>query len=540
MKPLSRYLFALLLFALQAKADAQTVPVLNSYPSASAAIFLDFDGHTDKSGNWFPYGPANPLVCAPSGLSNDQIIEVFNRIAEDYRPFNINVTTDSTKYWSAPAKQRTRVVLTITSSWYGTSAGGVSWAGSFSWGTNTPCFVFSALLGYTPKRVAEAASHEAGHTLGLQHQAKYDANCTKITDYDSGQGTGEIGWAPIMGVGYYQNFTLWHNGATIYGCNSRQSDLDVITSATNGFGYRDDDHGKTFATATVPAFTSNQFDVTGVIDRNTDQDVFRFIMPAHGRFQIDAVPYNVGTGNAGSDLDMQVSLYSEQESLLSIYNPGNLLNSVADTQLNAGTYYLKVEGKGNQYAPAYASLGSYSMHATIETNGSGTLPLRRLELRGAAYGGKHQLNWLVDVDETIIQQTLEISVDGRSFHTLADPGTEVRSYTYQPVGTPAAKYRVNVSLEDGHRYYSNVITLQSDEKLSWPKLTGNPVQSSTIYISSPGNYSYSLLDANGSHIGSGKLNSGLNIVNAPNLLPGIYFIRYTGQDGQWTEKLIRQ
>jgi hypothetical protein len=166
--------------------------------------------------------------------------------------------------------------------------------------------------------------------------------------------------------------------------------------------------------------------------------------------------------------------------------------------------------------------------------------LRRLELRGAAYNGKHQLNWLVDVDETIIQQTLEISVDGRSFHTLADPGTETRSYTYQPAGSPAAKYRVNVILEDGHRYYSNVITLKNDEKLSWPKLTGNPVQSSTIYISSPGNFNYTLLDANGSHIGSGKLNSGLNTVNAPNLLPGMYLIRYAGQDGQWTEKLIRQ
>lgn len=537
MKPLLRRLFAFLLLSFQVKADAQSIPVLNSYPSAPSAIFLDFDGHTDATGSWYPFGA---LVCGASGMSTDKIIEVFNRIAEDYRPFNINITTDSTRYWAAPAKQRMRVVFTVTSSWYGNGAGGVSWVGSFRWGTNAPCFVFSALLGYDAKRVAEAASHEAGHTVGLQHQTKYDANCTKISDYDAGHGSGEIGWAPIMGVGYYQNFTLWHNGTTIYGCNSYQSDLDIITSADNGFGYREDDHAKTFATATVPVFTANQFDVTGVIDRNTDQDMFRFIMPANGRFQIDAVPYNVGTGNAGSDLDMQVSLYNEQENVLSVYNPGTLLSSVADTQLNAGTYYLKVEGKGNQYAPAYASLGSYSMHAKIDLSGPAVLPLRRLELRGAAYNGSHQLNWQVDVDEQIVQQTVEISTDGRSFHTLSDPGTEARSYSYQPSGTPAARYRVNINLADGHRYYSNVVTLQNNEKLNWPKLAGNPVQGNTIYVTSPGNYSYTLLDANGSHIASGKLSSGLNTINAPHLLPGMYLIRYTGEDGQSTEKLIRQ
>jgi len=537
MKPLSRYLFVLILLSFQAKADAQGIPVLNSYPSAPAVIFLDFDGHTDPTGSWYPFGP---LTCAGSGLSNDKIVEIFNRMAEDYRPFNLNITTDPARFLAAPLKQRMRVVFTITSSWYGNNAGGVSWVTSFRWGTDAPCFVFTALLNYDPKKVAEAASHEAGHTLGLQHQAKYDQNCTKITDYDPGHGTGEIGWAPIMGVGYYQNFTLWHNGTTIYGCDSYQSDLDIITSAINGFGYREDDHGKTFEAATIPVFTANQFDVTGVIDRNTDQDIFRFIMPATGRFQIEAVPYNVGTGNAGSDLDMQVSLYSEQENVLSVYNPGTLLSSVADTLLNAGTYYLKVEGKGNQYAPAYASLGSYSMHANIQTTGPGILPLRKLELRGSSYGGKHELHWQVDLDEEIASQSLEISVDGRNFHAFADPAAAVRSYSYQPAANASAKYRVKVNLADGHRYYSNVVTLQDKPTGNWPKLAGNPVQSNIIYISSPGNYSYDLLDANGSHISRGKLSAGLNTITSLNLRPGMYLIRYTGLDGQFTEKLLRQ
>ena len=87
--------------------------------------------------------------------------------------------------------------------------------------------------------------------------------------------------------------------------------------------------------------------------------MFRFSMPDRAHFKLNAVPYNVGNGNAGSDLDIQISLYNASNTLLNEYNPETLLNSEADTILNPGLYYLKVEGKGNIYAPSYASLGSY-------------------------------------------------------------------------------------------------------------------------------------------------------------------------------------
>jgi hypothetical protein len=153
-----------------------------------------------------------PFTCNSSGLSDAAITEAFNRVAEDYRPFNINVTTNETKYNSAPFNKRMRVVITTSYEWYGSGAGGVAYINSFTWGDNSPCFVFSSLLGYSVKNIAEAASHEAGHTLGLRHQSAYDAACVKLSDYNWGQGTGEIGWAPIMGAGYNQNMTLWNSG----------------------------------------------------------------------------------------------------------------------------------------------------------------------------------------------------------------------------------------------------------------------------------------------------------------------------------------
>src|SRR5689334_13425858 len=132
------------------QSKAQT-PILNSYTGSSAStrptIFLDFDGQTVSGTSWNYNGS---LYCGASGLTSTQIQEVFDRIAEDYRPFTVNITTDSTKYWAAPAAKRMRIIFTVTSDWYG-AAGGVSYTNSFSWGDNTPAFVFSALLGYSAK-----------------------------------------------------------------------------------------------------------------------------------------------------------------------------------------------------------------------------------------------------------------------------------------------------------------------------------------------------------------------------------------------------
>src|SRR5687767_7433589 len=112
MRTLIQSLCLLVCQSLQLFTEAQ-VPVLNSYPSASAVIFLDFDGHTvyGTSWNW----SATPIVWASSVLNATQVTHVFNRVAEDYRPFNINITTDSTKFLPARADKRMRVLTTITS-----------------------------------------------------------------------------------------------------------------------------------------------------------------------------------------------------------------------------------------------------------------------------------------------------------------------------------------------------------------------------------------------------------------------------------------
>jgi hypothetical protein len=509
------------------------VPILSSYPSASAVIFLDFDGHTVANGAWNVSGP---IYCGASGLNTAQMTEVFNRVAEDYRPFNINITTDSTKYLAAPLTKRMRVIVTVSYEWYG-SAGGVAYVGSFTWGDDTPCFVFSGLLGYSAKNVSEASAHEAGHTLGLFHQCTYDAGCVKTAEYNPGTGSGEIGWAPIMGVGYSKNLTLWNNGPNSYGCTSMQSDLDVITGGMNGFTYRTDDHANNFASATNVPFVSNLFTVNGVVTQNTDVDYFRITTTAFGRFQLNAIPTNVGAGNSGSDLDLQVSFYNNAQTLLNVYNPGTLLSSVLDSMLNPGTYYLKIEGRGNMYAPNYASLGSYALQGNFT---AGALPLRRLELQGASNNDEHQLQWIIDADELVIKQVLEISTDGRNFNTLTESPVASRSYAYRPGASGTIQYRLNVTFDNGHQYYSNVVTIRKTGATPGPKLISNLINTGAIEVSSPGIYNYIVYDLNGKTLVQGKLTNGSNMINAGNISNGMYIVRFTNGTEQWMEKFVRQ
>ncbi len=127
---------------------------------------------------------------------------------------------------------------------------------------------------------------------------------------------------------------------------------------------------------------------------------------------------------------MQITLYNSSESVLNVYNPGDTLNLVVDTSLNAGIYYAKIEGKGNQFAPAYASLGSYSLQASFTGDETIALPLRKLELKGAVNENKHLLNWIVEADENITHQSIEMSADGVAFTTLTETAADARFYTY--------------------------------------------------------------------------------------------------------------
>lgn len=531
MKTILRITTLFLFFSFNKISIAQ-VPVLSSEPSSSNVLFLDFDGHVVEGTSW-NYGPA--IVCDPSNLSTDQMISIFHRVAEDYRPFTLNVTTDSTKYMAAPANRRMRVVLTTSSSWYGQS-GGVAYVNSFSWGDNTPCFVFTELLGYNTKYIAEATSHELGHTLGLRHQSAYDAVCNKTSEYNPGKGTGEIGWAPIMGVSYYKNMTLWNYGANPFGCQAYQDDLSIITSSNNGVSFRTDDHSADAVGATAVSFSGNTFTATGIIERPNDVDAFQFSLSSPSRVQSNALPFSIGAGNVGANIDLEIELLDVSQNVIRIYNTETALSTTIDTLLPQGVYYLRIQGKGNIYAPNYASLGSYTLATTV-TPGN-TLAVHKLQLRAITENKQHRLDWEIVADEAVVSQTLERATNGTNFQPAANLSASHRNYVHQS-SLNLTYYRLAVTFDNGKKHYSNIVALRNNGGNTKPYLIGNTVTSS-LRISSPSNFGYTVLDMSGRAVARGNLIQGLNTLTPNFSTNGLYIIQFNNGKEVYTEKFSKQ
>ncbi|MEO7294206.1 MAG: T9SS type A sorting domain-containing protein [Ginsengibacter sp.] len=523
----------IVLWAFLTSLNASSLPKLSSFSTASATIFLDFDGQTVNSSVW---NNGNTLVCAASGMNDTQITEIFNRVSEDYRPFNINITTDSTIFLAAPLTKRIRIIVTPTSGWY-PGVGGVSYTGSFTWGDDTPGFVFPDRLANSPKYIAECCTHESGHTVGLSHQSLYSNTCALVATYNAGTGTGEIGWAPVMGNSYYKNLTGWNNGPTPNGCNAAQDNLSIITTK-NGFTYRTDDYSddpnNNPALVTV---TNKSFSQTGIITTSSDKDVFKFDFATSGKLHLDAIPFSVGANLDGADLDIKLTLLNAAKQVIGTYDSTTLLNALIDTTLNAGTYYVSLQGTGNVNTTNYGSLGSYTISGTFVENGA--LPIREVALTGKTDKDKHNLNWHIIADEPIKTIVVQSSTDGRLFTNLATLDPKEYSFTYSPNINADIFYRLKVTSVIGQTVYSNIITLKSGsiaEKL----FKVSTFVHNEIVVTATANYQYQIADIHGSVVATGNSNTGTNRINISNLPNGIYVLQMITNNQRQTERIIKQ
>jgi len=328
-------------FALHSKAGSQRV------------IYLDFTGFITSGTAWAGGttidSPPFSLDADATRFNNsemDIIQEVWKRVAEDYAPFDVDVTTEDpgqaaiTRSSSTDQKYGTRALITTQDSRLCGGCGGVAYVGVYDLVGDyyQPAFVFYDALG-SAKNMAEAVSHEIGHNLGLNHDG------TSTTSYYTGHGSGETGWSPIMGVGYYTQLSQWSKGE--YN-DANQSQDDMVVIQQNGVLLKTDDHLdalNTSATAlqTIAGTTLGRVDVsgTGVITTPADQDVFSLDI-GEGDIALTVNPATVGT-----NLDIEASLYDSSGNLLIVSNP--LDTTAASIELQgqaAGIYYLKIDGVG--------------------------------------------------------------------------------------------------------------------------------------------------------------------------------------------------
>ena len=507
------------------------LPQLSSFPDAKATIFLDFDGQTVTASSW---NDGNTLYCAPANLTDAQITEIFNRVSEDYRPFNINITTDSAVFLAAPLAQRMRIIITPTSDWYA-GVGGVSYTGSFIWGDDTPGFVFTSRLSNNPKNIAECCTHESGHTVGLSHQAKYSGTCTLVSTYNDGAGMGQTSWAPVMGNSYYRNLSGWNNGPTPSGCTADQDNLSIITTR-NGFSYRVDDHSDNPSKNSTLLSAAPTFSADGIITTNTDKDAFKINLPKDGVLHIDAVPYSVGANNEGADLDIKMTLLNSKMKVVKVYDPLDELNVTVDTTLMAGDYYLVVNGAGNANTTNYGSLGSYRISGVFSP--MFTMPVSQVLLSGESVKGKHDLNWSIINSEAIQSVVVETSLDGSIFSTLTKESVIAQNFQYTPMFDKDVYYRLKVTSVTGEVSYSNTVLLKAIQNTGKLFLISNLVNSE-IKVNASQNYQYQLADMSGRIIKTGRADAGVSTININNSPNGIYIMQIICNSQRTTQRIVK-
>jgi hypothetical protein len=341
-------------------APLTSLPQLSSNSNASAKLFLDFNGHTQAA--WGSYTNVVTPVYDQDGdrttFSTGELTsiqQIWARVAEDFAPYNIDVTTID------PGNSTNGVTARIAiggnwSDWFNNQAGGVAYIGGFYNGAPNVGYVFEdALSNGNARFVAEATSHEAGHLFGLLHQSTWSGN-TLVDPYS--EGTAEL--APIMGVGYYSQRTTWHNGATDDGPTAYQDDMAILANGSNGFGYRTDDFGSSLALASGLVANGGAVSMAGLIGSNSDQDWFTFDT-AGGAFNL-----TVNVASLGANLDSVLELRNSSGTIIVTANPTTSLSATISTTLASGTYFVVVRSSGG-----YGNVGQYTLTGTAPVNGSG-------------------------------------------------------------------------------------------------------------------------------------------------------------------------
>ncbi len=364
--------------------DLSQTFLLQSKPGSARVLYLDFNGHNTSGTAWNSGATINAQAFDTDGspgsfsaAEQEAIQKIWQRVAEDYAPFDVNVTTADPgvnairRTSSTDTLYGSRVVIT-RNTFYNCSCGGVAYVGTFNYASSStpdyyqPAWVFFDALGNgSEKYVAEAASHEAGHNLGLQH----DGRSNPAEGYYTGHGSGDTGWAPIMGVGYNRNLSQWSKGEYV-SANNTQDDLAVLPQY--GLLLRADDFGNSTAGASnLGGNASNGsvvVDRTGLIEQRADADVFAFFAGA-GAMQLDVSPAGLGP-----NLDVEARLLDSSGATVAISNPTDALGATISANLVGGGYYLRVDGVGTGDLSTgysdYGSLGQYRVTGSFADTGA--------------------------------------------------------------------------------------------------------------------------------------------------------------------------
>lgn len=370
----------------EAAVPVSSPPVYNSKPGATRHIYLDFNGamvadknwtETDNKGTpddftdditWDSWDCYAWSIDADKTTFSDteqaKIRQIWERIAEDFAPFDVNVTTDVTYDPDTYTGDKNKVgwlLFTPRTDKLGArcphyGSGGVAYVGVYGdsdfFSNYQPAWVKAETTTSAPD-MAEAASHEMGHNMGLSH----DGRSSPAQEYYGGHAGSPPSWGPMMGTGYGRNVTQWSKGE-YYNANQTQDDLLIISGRVP---YRSDDHGNSPGAAT--AWLDSNVNQKGIIERTNDLDYFAFSTGA-GTLTFNANTYRCEAETWGGNLDILLELYNQSNVLVASNNPASEVHASISYEAVAGTYYLLVKPVGVG-SPANSTPSGYTVYGSL-------------------------------------------------------------------------------------------------------------------------------------------------------------------------------
>jgi hypothetical protein len=330
---------------------------LHSRPNSNNRIYLDFRGGTLSNTWWnldynnnvkYPVLTYSQFNIGTVSQNNLRIQKIWKGVAEDFAPFDVDITTDPTTPYNI------RCIITNNTSmeiFNDGDYGGVAFLSVWNlYQGAKDCWCFANNSLYLQSAI-QTISHEVGHTLGLQHQG------TNTQDYYEGFGD----WGPIMGASFNYFMSQWAyvpSGQTYTGTNTQpsrnQNDLAIINQ---NLPYVTDDYPNTIQLATnTTAITSNSKSIYyGNISKNTDIDFFK-IQSGSGNITI------IGQSSViNPNLNLELSLYDQNYNKILSGTKNNLNSTITYRVPSNEIYYIKVDGIGSTYYTDYGSMGRYKL-----------------------------------------------------------------------------------------------------------------------------------------------------------------------------------
>lgn len=394
---------------------------LHSHADATLKLYLDFNGHFEPS--WGAFNdidiPAYDSDGDPSSFGDFElinIVEIWRRVAEDYAPFDIDVTTEAPENFDDTA--HLRVAIGGDGAWTDGANAGISYVNLFTDAIPNVVFVFPDNLGNgNAKLVAECISHETGHAFGLEHQSLYDDDGVLIDEYNPG----ELARAPIMGDSYAAQRGVWWHGPSDESASELQDDMAILGAA---LGWRADAAG---------VFTANQATLSGagIIEKMDDVDVWSFTTDEGAiMFQV-TVPFGVNNLDAKAQL-----LDANGDVVVAWQDPESTYDVTLVATVASGSYRLVVGSHGD-----YGDVGQYSISGVIVPVGSVVTPPSDLSIEIVS-PTEMDLTWLDNADDET-GYVVEWSLDGAAWATLAELDADAVEFTVAGLN-PATVYHYQV------------------------------------------------------------------------------------------------